>query len=144
MKKRQMNYENDRELTAKRLREAMDDMNITAAELSEKSKVHKASISQYLHSVQSPSNISASSLAKILNVNPMWLMGFDVPKTENKYISNIVFNPTEEETIILEKYRCLSKEDKDSIISSINRLYTYSMKMAELRRKDGDSDETSK
>ena len=64
-----------------RLRSAMDDMNINAAELVRRSGVSKNSISQYLHGKNVPNTKSASLLGKALNVEPLWLMGFDVPKT---------------------------------------------------------------
>lgn len=65
--------------TAKRLAEAMTRKSMNAKELSEKSGVSEPSISQYLHGVFAPKNISAGKMAKVLEVNPMWLMGFDVP-----------------------------------------------------------------
>lgn len=68
------------ELTAKRLREAMDDMGIIAQDLAEKSGVSKASVSQYVNGSHKPSNISAGKMAEVLCVNPVWLMGFDAPK----------------------------------------------------------------
>ncbi|MFR2169682.1 MAG: hypothetical protein ACLS54_03025 [Anaerostipes hadrus] len=39
-------------------------------------------MSQYLNGSHAPSNISSGKMAKILNVNPVWLMGFDVPMQE--------------------------------------------------------------
>lgn len=66
------------EITAKRLQLAMYNINITAQELSSKSGVAKASISQYVNGSHKPSNISSGKLASILDVNPLWLMGFDV------------------------------------------------------------------
>lgn len=66
-------------VTAKRLRDAMDACSIKAQELSERSGVAKASISQYINGSHKPSNISAGKIAEILDVDPLWLMGFDVP-----------------------------------------------------------------
>lgn len=71
------------ELTAKRLQIAMSNANITAQELSNKSSVAKSSISQYVNGSHKPSNISSGKMASILNVNPLWLMGFDVPMLVN-------------------------------------------------------------
>ncbi|MFR6462050.1 MAG: helix-turn-helix domain-containing protein [Anaerostipes hadrus] len=48
--------------------------------------VSKASISQYLNGSHAPSNISSGKMAKILNVNPVWLMGFDVPMQEKAVV----------------------------------------------------------
>lgn len=67
-------------VTAKRLRQAMDEMGMKAVELSEKSGLGKSSISQYMNGSHSPSNISAGKMGKVLKVNPLWLMGFDVSK----------------------------------------------------------------
>lgn len=67
------------ELTAKRLKTALDKYSMKPQELSEKSGVSKASISQYINGSHTPSNISSGKIATVLNVNPLWLMGFDVP-----------------------------------------------------------------
>lgn len=67
------------ELTAKRLKMALDKYSMKPQELSEKSGVSKASISQYINGSHTPSNISSGKIATVLNVNPLWLMGFDVP-----------------------------------------------------------------
>ena len=66
--------------TAKRLREAMNDVGIIAQELADKSGLNKASISQYINGSHKPSNQSAGAMAVVLNVSPVWLMGFDVGK----------------------------------------------------------------
>ena len=67
------------ELTAKRLQLAMNNAGLSAQELSNRSNVAKASISQYVNGSHKPSNISSGKMASVLNVNPLWLMGFDVP-----------------------------------------------------------------
>lgn len=72
------------ELTAKRLQTAMNNVSITAQELSNKSGVAKASISQYVNGSHKPSNISSGKMAITLNVNPLWLMGFDVPMCDKQ------------------------------------------------------------
>ena len=69
-------------ITAKRLSLALANANMIPQELSNASGVNKASISQYLNGSHSPSNISSGKMAKVLNVNPLWLMGFDVPMIE--------------------------------------------------------------
>lgn len=73
-------------VTANRLKQAMNKINISAQELADKSGVSKASISQYVNGSHKPSNISAPKLAKVLMVNAMWLMGFDIDD-ENKQSS---------------------------------------------------------
>lgn len=66
--------------TARRLKEAMNDINITQQELAKRSGVSKSSICQYVNGSHSPSNISAGKMGKVLGVNPVWLMGFDAEK----------------------------------------------------------------
>ena len=72
------------ELTAQRLALALSNANMRPQELADKSGVSKASISQYVNGSHAPSNISSGKMASVLNVNPLWLMGFDVPMIENK------------------------------------------------------------
>lgn len=72
------------EITAKRLRLALYNASMKPQELAEKSKVSKSSISQYVNGSHAPSNISAGKMGKVLGVEPLWLMGFDVSmKSEN-------------------------------------------------------------
>lgn len=66
------------ELTAKRLQLALSNANMKPQELADKSGVSKASISQYVNGSHVPGNISAGKMAKVLNVEKLWLMGFDV------------------------------------------------------------------
>lgn len=66
------------EVTAKRLRLALDNSGMKSQELAEKAQVSKSSISQYINGSHAPSNISAGKIGKVLEVDPLWLMGFDV------------------------------------------------------------------
>ena len=123
------------EITAKRLQLAMNNIGITAQELSNKSGVAKASISQYVNGSHKPSNISSGKLSKILDVNPLWLMGFDVP-IENNQIEPTLYvaepssydatftkllSPDEEE--IVKKYRVLDERGKEMVKSVLEQAY---------------------
>lgn len=46
---------------------------------SEKTGLNKASVSQYVNGKNTPSNITARRIAEVFNVDPAWVMGFDVP-----------------------------------------------------------------
>lgn len=61
-------------------------------ELADKSGVSKNSISQYLSQRSIPSNISAGKMATVLGVNPMWLMGYDVPMKKDDPDSDAGFD----------------------------------------------------
>ena len=69
-------------IAARRLREALQEKNLTAKELSDLSKVSQASISQYINGSHSPSSVSSKKMADVLGVSPLWLMEFDVPKID--------------------------------------------------------------
>lgn len=66
--------------TARRINEAMNDSNITAKEISDRTGVSQASLSQYINGIHAPGNISAQKIADVLGVNPLWLMGFEIDK----------------------------------------------------------------
>lgn len=70
--------------TARRLSSALNKRNMRAQDLANATGLNKASISQYVNGSHAPSNISAGKMAKVLNVSPLWLMGFDVPESEEK------------------------------------------------------------
>lgn len=62
-----------------RMKEAMKIRNIKQIELSEKTGIGKSAISQYLSGKYQPKQKSIYLIAKALNVNESWLLGFDVP-----------------------------------------------------------------
>lgn len=71
---------------ARRFKEALNDLRMSAQELSEKSGVGKSSISHYVNGSNCPSNKTAGLLAKVLGVNPAWLM--DLSKDKYGRIAN--------------------------------------------------------
>ena len=44
--------------------------------------IGKSSVSQYVNGSHSPTNVKAAQIATAFGVQPMWVMGFDVPKFE--------------------------------------------------------------
>lgn len=105
------------ELTAKRLQFALSEMGMKPQELADKSGVNKSSISQYVNGSHAPSNISSGKMGKILNVNPLWLMGFDVEM--RKEISS---KSAESDMEFLEKFSLLNERDKKVILATIDSM----------------------
>ncbi|QQB74185.1 helix-turn-helix domain-containing protein [Fusobacterium canifelinum] len=64
---------------AERLRMALDFRNMKATELSELTGINKSTISQYLSKEYEPKRDRIELFAKVLNVNEVWLTGYDVP-----------------------------------------------------------------
>jgi transcriptional regulator with XRE-family HTH domain len=78
------------------MKEALSDKGINAADLSRLSKINQSSLSQYLNGTNKPNSLRAMAIASILEVNPVWLMGFDVPKyvvDEKSQHDNYYINP---------------------------------------------------
>lgn len=63
---------------SERLKEALGDN--TATDLAEKIGLSKQAISMYVNGKRTPKRPVIESISRILNVNPMWLMGYDVEK----------------------------------------------------------------
>lgn len=105
------------ELTAQRLSFALNRKGMNQQQLADISGVSKHSISQYIHGSHSPSNISAAKIGKILEVNPMWLMGYEVPMTGNS--NEIVYNIHAEDQEILDAYHKLSIKEKNIIRAAL-------------------------
>lgn len=66
-----------------RLRKALQMNNMTQSELSNKTKLDKSLISNYLSGNYKAKQDKLTLLANALNVNEVWLMGYDVPSEKN-------------------------------------------------------------
>lgn len=75
---------------AKRLQIALDARNMKQVELVEKTGIPKGTISSYLANRYEPKQNNILKIAKALNVNEGWLMGFNVPM--ERTIQNLPVN----------------------------------------------------
>lgn len=66
------------------LKYAMSEKNITQKELCEKTGIPKSAMSQYISGAFKPKQKRTYLIAKALQVNVAWLMGYDVPMEEAK------------------------------------------------------------
>lgn len=82
-----------------RLDEAMRIRDISAAELSRISKVNEGAISQYRAGKYKASQRSLDKLARALNVNIPWLMGADVPMTDEPSAPSLPSPAITEDTV---------------------------------------------
>lgn len=65
-----------------RLQKALDVLNMKQTELAEKLGIHRATINNYIKNKYEPNRERLETISKILNVNPAWLMGYDVEMRE--------------------------------------------------------------
>lgn len=82
-----------------RLDEAMRIRDISAAELSRISKVNEGAISQYRAGKYKASQRSLDKLARALNVSIPWLMGADVPMTDEPSTPSLPSPTITEDTV---------------------------------------------
>ena len=67
-----------------RIAKALSIRNMKQSELCEKTKIPKSAISQYLSGAFEPKQDRLHLIAKALDVDPVWLMGYDVPMKKEK------------------------------------------------------------
>ena len=79
-------------VSSRRLGSLLSELGISQQELADKSGVLKSSISQYLTERATPSNINAGKMPKVLSVDPLWLMGYDVPMRKENSDSGTKFD----------------------------------------------------
>ena len=104
-----------------RLRKAMDDIGISASDLSRTSGVGKSDISYYLKGRYVPKQDKCYLLAKALNVDPGWLMiGYeeeeDIPNSE-------VVPQTYEAKILAKGIDKLSKEQREQALAMFKVMF---------------------
>lgn len=68
---------------AERIQYALSVRNMKQSDLVEKTKIPKGSISQYATGYVEPKGDRIKLLAQALDVNPVWLIGFDAPMEVN-------------------------------------------------------------
>ena len=70
--------------TADRIKEAMEIRSMRQADIVEKTGISKGALSSYISGKYVPKQTNTYKIAKALNVDPSWLMGYDVPMESNK------------------------------------------------------------
>lgn len=109
-----------KESCATRLKKALSMRNMTQADLCQKTKIPKSALSEYIKGLYDPKQDRLLILAEALNVDPVWLMGFDVPMTkEDKKISPHEPTLTEGEKVMLELFRTIPEEQQPMVLAMI-------------------------
>lgn len=95
--------------TSERLKEAMRIANMKQTDLARATGLGKGGISNYVIGRYEPKSNIISILAEALNVDPVWLMGYDVPM-ERKQSSPDKQELTEGEKLVLELFRKIPED----------------------------------
>lgn len=104
---------------AARLKKALSIRNMTQAELCQKTKIPKSALSEYLKGLYDPKQDRVLILSEALDVDPVWLMGYDVPmEKESKKISPHD-RLTEGEKVMLELFRRIPEDQQPVVLAMI-------------------------
>lgn len=98
----------------KRLLEMMNILDIKQSDIVKKTGIQKSSLSNYISGRRVPRQDQLSLIADPYDINPAWLMGYDVPM----YYEDIVKIETidQEEANLLLMYRDMSKDSKKQFV----------------------------
>ncbi|EYM93952.1 hypothetical protein W127_02664 [Staphylococcus aureus DAR3576] len=102
-----------------RLKQIMSERKISQSELSRRTGIGRNSISDYLNGKYEAKQDKVFELAKALNVNEAWLMGFDISKNrkiENNDITSIYnkLTPPRQENVLNYATEQLEEQNNDS------------------------------
>lgn len=100
-----------------RLRELMDFYNITQKDIVDKTGIDKSAISMYVNGQRVPRQDKISMICDAYNLDPAWLMGYDVPMHRRN-----TAQAAEKHFSILEKYLKLSPRDQEIVESMIDSM----------------------
>lgn len=113
-------YKDKTESCSKRIATALKLKGIKQSDLCKLANIPKSSLSLYLSGAYEPKQDRVYSIAKALNVNEAWLMGYDVPMETKKEPSPISEPPlTEEEEVLLSLFRRVPEDQQQLVLRLI-------------------------
>lgn len=102
-----------------RLAQALAARGMKQADLCNKTGIPKSAISQYISGAFEPKQDRLSLLAQALSVDPVWLMGYDVPMEREQKISPDKPELTEGEKILLDLFNRVPEEQQEMVLRMI-------------------------
>ena len=113
-------YQNPTESCATRIKKALSIRNMKQSELCEKTNIPKSALSEYISGAYEPKQDRVFIIAHALHVDPVWLMGFDVPmEKEDKKISPDELALTEGEKALIKLLRRVPVSEQPIVIEKI-------------------------
>lgn len=114
-------FQNQTESCATRIKKALSIRNMKQSELCEKTKISKSVLSEYISGAYEPKQDRIFLLSQALNVDPVWLMGFDVPmeNADKKSSPHEDGSLTEGEKVMLELFRQIPEDQQPVVLAMI-------------------------
>ena len=110
-----------------RIKKALSIRGMKQSELCEKTKIPKSALSEYISGAYEPKQDRLFLIAQALDVDPVWLMGFDVPMEKEKIISPSELQLTEGEQMMIDIFR-LIPEEQQRVFLEMGRAYANSLR----------------
>ena len=110
-----------------RIKKALSIRGMKQSEICEKTKIPKSALSEYISGAYEPKQDRLFLIAQALDVDPVWLMGFDVPMEKEKKSSPSESELTEGEQMLLNLFRQIP-EDQQRVFLEMGRVYANSLK----------------
>ena len=108
-----------KESCATRLKMALSIRSMTQAELCQRTKIPKSALSEYLKGLYDPKQDRLLILSEALNVDPVWLMGFDVPMEKEQKKFSPHDELTEGEKVMLDLFRRIPEDQQPMVLAMI-------------------------
>lgn len=113
---------------AYRLRKAMSLRNLKQVDLVERTNIPKSSINQYLSGYAEPKTDRVYTIAKALDVDPVWLMGFNVPMEGAKMDWTIMTSNNKADALIPDEFVLEYMRASDEVKSQIKAYADFLLK----------------
>lgn len=114
------------ESCGKRIMKALALREMKQSELCTLAKIPKSSLSLYVNDAYEPKQDRLYKMAEVLGVDPVWLMGYDVPMEREKNTPDSI-KLSEGEKILLELFRQIPQEQQQ-VFLEMGRVYANSLK----------------
>ena len=108
--------------TADRLQQALEIREMRQAELARKTGIAKSSICTYLTGEYEPKQKNIYKLARALNVDEAWLMGYDVPMERKNPSSPEENNLSKIKQDVIDKVLSLKDEDVQLLLQIAEKI----------------------
>lgn len=113
------------ETCGKRISKALTIKGMKQTELCRLAKIPKSSLSSYISDVYDPKQDRLYAMAEVLDVDPVWLMGYDVPmEREKKAPEKLELN--EGEKMLLDLFRRVPVESQPMVLDVLRAVLKQS------------------
>lgn len=113
-------YEPRTDTCANRIRTALKCRRMKQVELCELANVPESSMSLYLKGAYEPKQDRIYTMARVLNVNEAWLMGYDVPMERESVKGANTIEVTDAEQQLLDLFRRVPESQQDMVLQMIS------------------------